>query len=149
MDEGLNLHSSLFQKLWRVASIQGHFDPWHPRLLERNEAQLDLILEAYSVDHPKVLKFERRKTREAKERPAEMMRGWADVLIGDAKATLLKKLTFKLPARFANTQPARTGAAMPPRPTSLPPPVTTPGAKSRAKAGTPAPRVRPKPVRKG
>lgn len=99
-----------------MASIQGHYDPWHPRLLERTEAQLDAILEAYSADHPKELKFERRRTREARERPLRMLGGWADVLIGDAKAQLLNKVSFKLPTRFqAKPVISQPPATRPPR----------------------------------
>jgi hypothetical protein len=121
----LDLQNPLFQKLWRVASLQGHFDPWHPRLLDKTEAQLDLILEAYSVDHPKELRFERRRTREEKERPIEVLKGWADVLIGDAKEDLLRQVSFKLPPRFQQRGPVRLPpsmkavrrAAAPPAPT--------------------------------
>lgn len=120
------MDSPLFRKLWRVASIQKHFDPWHPRLLQRTEAQLDAILEAYSEDHPKELKFERKRTREAKDRPLEVLRGWADVLIGDAKAQLVRKVSFKLPPRFQKQ----------PGPIRLPP---------TAVSGTPT-KPRPKPA---
>jgi hypothetical protein len=122
MDEGLNLETSLLQKLWRVASIQGHFDPWHPRLLERNEAQLDAILELYSQDNPKELKFERRKTREARERPLRVMKGWADVLIGQAKEGFVGRVSFKLPAKFsAVPRGGKLSVNKPPAPGKTPP----------------------------
>lgn len=128
-------------KLWRVASIQGHYDPWHPRLLERSEPQLDAILEAYSVDHPKELKFERRKTREAKDRPVEVLKGWADVLIGKAKEEFRKKISFKIPDRY--------NRAIPPVMPKLPPPVSASNSPFAPRNKPPAIAVpRPAPRRK-
>lgn len=120
-----------------MASIQKHFDPWNPQLLERTEAQLDAILEAYSEDHPKELKFERRRTREARDRPMETLKGWADVLIGDAKTELLRQVAFKLPSRFR-----QRSVKMP----ALPGATATPLAKARPKAepSTKIPRQAPR-----
>lgn len=124
-----------------MASIQGHFDPWHPRLLGRTEAQLDLILEAYSADHPKELRFERRKTRRAKDRPLDILKGWADVLIGKAKEAMLRRVAFKLPARFQQMGPIRL-------PPNAIPPATAPALPGPRKSTT-ALVPRPAPRRKG
>jgi hypothetical protein len=121
-----------------VASIQGHFDPWHPRLLDKTEAQIDAILEAYSADRPKELKFERRRTREAQERPLRVLKGWADVLIGDAKAKLLQQVSFKIPPRFQPKGPVRLP------PSAMPPATAQPKARPKATAPTPAPRQPPR-----
>jgi hypothetical protein len=105
--------------------------------LERSEVQLDAILEAYSVDHPKELKFERRKTREARDRPVEALKGWADVLIGKARDEFRSKVTFKIPDRY------RRPAVMP----KMPPPESPPTSpyNPRLKVPTPAtPRPAPR-----
>jgi hypothetical protein len=122
-----------------VASIQGHFDPWHPRLLERSEAQLDLILEAYSADHPKELRFERNRTRREKERPLDILKGWADVLMGNAKDALLNQVAFKIPDRFRQTGPIRL-------PPNAIPPATAPALPDPRKSNSPviAPRLAPR-----
>jgi hypothetical protein len=136
----LNREDPLFQKLWRVAAIQGHHNPWHPDLLGLVEAQLDLILEQYAIDHPKELRFERRKSRREKERPLETLKGWADVLMGRARADLLGRVAFKIPARFQTSGPFRLAPnAIPPatKPPALPAPHAAPATVPR-----PAPRRR-------
>lgn len=80
-----------------MATVQGHYDPWHPRLLDKVEAQLDAILEAYSQDYPHKLKFERKGTIRERERVESLSLQWASKLIGNAKDYLRNKVSFKIP----------------------------------------------------
>lgn len=127
-----------------MAAIQGHFDPWHPRLLDRSEAQLDFILEAYSIDRPKELRFVRRSTRRAKERPLELLKGWADVLIGSAKDDLVKQVSFKVPDRFLQ---ANGPIRLPPK--AVVTPAKAPPRPDMRKSPAPVIAPRPAPRRKG
>jgi hypothetical protein len=76
------------KKLWQVATIQGHHNPFLPDLLALNEAQLDFILEMWAVDNPKRGRF----VREGKSpgmTEAKARARWADVLRGPALAAYL------------------------------------------------------------
>lgn len=103
-----------------VSVIQGHFDPWHPRLLNKTEVQLDAILEAYSEQFPEKLKFERKKTRQPRERVQNLSLEWGRRLIGNAKSAFTKKVTFAIPDRFRRPNPAtsakRQANQQPPKP---------------------------------
>lgn len=94
-------------KLWRVAStVQKHCDPWHPRLLNKTEAQLDFILEQYAKDHPKELKFERPEDQVARDMPQAARVGWTNVLLGKAKEAFVGKATaIKLPQQWHRAKP--------------------------------------------
>jgi hypothetical protein len=100
IENGLDIEQPLFRKLWVAASIQGHFNPWRPELLELNELQLDAILEAYSSDYPKKLKFERRKSRLPREQTETLAIQWSDKLTGKAREQFQSKVSFKLPDQF-------------------------------------------------
>lgn len=114
-EKGLDIHDPLFQKLWRVASIQGHFDPWHPRLLNKTEAQLDAILEAYAEDFPKRLKFERRGARKDRDTVETLSLLWADKLTGKGRDTLRSKVAFKIPDNFRQSPNATSARPVPRR----------------------------------
>lgn len=99
--------------MWRVASIQGHFDPWHPRLLDKTEVQLDAILEAYSEDYPAKLKFKRRRKGEHSLDTVEALSvQWADKLIGKAQTEFRNKVSFKIPDAYS---PVRRSPRQAPR----------------------------------
>ncbi len=83
-----------------MASIQKHYDPWNPRLLELNEAQLDAILELYSIDHPKELKFERRKKQKDRQQTEDIALDWSEKLTGKAREAWKSKVSFKVPDHF-------------------------------------------------
>lgn len=99
-----------------VSVIQGHFDPWHPRLLDKSEAQLDAVLEAYSQDFPNKLKFERKSTARAAIQDISVE--WADKLIGSGRDELKKRVSFVIPERFRR---ARTSQRQPPATNQAPP----------------------------
>ena len=88
-----------------VASIQGHFDPWHPRIIDKTEVQLDAILEAYAEDNPKKLKFNRSGTMEDGERVSNLAVEWSKHLIGSARDELRRKYSFKLPEQYNRARP--------------------------------------------
>lgn len=90
----------MFRKLWVAATIQGHYNPWRPELLELNEAQLDAILEAYSKDNPKKLRFERRASRMPREQTQQASIEWSEKLTGKAREQFQSKVSFKLPEQF-------------------------------------------------
>lgn len=60
-------------------------------MLDHNEAQLDFILEMYSIDHPDQLKFERPGKKEPGLKEVEEKVGWANVLIGKALEAYMNK----------------------------------------------------------
>lgn len=92
-----------------VAVVQKHFDPWHPRLLDKTEAQLDAILEAYSETFPRELKFERRRDGQSRERLQTLSAQWSDRLIGAGKEELKRKVSFRIPDHLRRvTQPRPT-----------------------------------------
>lgn len=90
-----------------MASLQGHYNPWHPELLELNEAQLDAILELYSLDYPKRLKFERKSNRQDRDRVEELAIQWSSRLTGKAQETWRGKVSFKLPEKFKGIRAPR------------------------------------------
>jgi hypothetical protein len=78
---GLPTGTRLGEKLWRVAVIQGHHNPFRDELLALNEAQLDFILEMYAQDHPKEFSFTR---KDSKSPQSEISAAWTRVLRGNA-----------------------------------------------------------------
>lgn len=60
-------------------------------MLGHNEAQLDFILEMYSIDHPDQLKFERPGRKDPGIQQTEEKVGWANVLIGKALEAYMNK----------------------------------------------------------
>lgn len=105
IEVGLDIHDPVFQKLWRVASIQGHYDPWHPQLLTKNEAQLDAILEAYAEDFPNKLKFERKNSRRGRDMVEKMSLLWEERMVGKGRDRLRSKISFKIPDRYRRAAP--------------------------------------------
>lgn len=103
-----------------VSVIQGHFDPWHPRLLNKVEAQLDAILESYAETFPDKLKFERKKNRQGIERIEVLSAEWSDKLIGKASEEHKSRISFKLPKRFAGTTAVQEPPGKPQRPVYTP-----------------------------
>ena len=101
-----------------VAVIQGHFDPWHPQLLNKAEAQLDAILEAYSQDFPNRLRFERKSGAHDREAVQDISIQWADRLIGRGRDELKKRVSFAIPETFRR---ARTSQRQAPATNQAPP----------------------------
>lgn len=88
-----------------VSVIQNHFDPWHPNLLNKSEAQLDAILAAYADTFPDKFKFDRSKEGADRKRVQELSVQWSDKLIGGAKDDLRKKVSFRIPEHARVTRP--------------------------------------------
>lgn len=61
-----------------------HKSPFDPTLLTHNEAQLDFILEMYSLDNPNILKFNRPGKLSRGVEQSQASASWADVLTGEA-----------------------------------------------------------------
>jgi len=80
--DGLQTGNPLLSTLWRVASIQGHYNPFHPDLMAMNMAQLYFILEMYALDNPKEYTF----TRHGKAEESEVLAAWKGVLKDNALA---------------------------------------------------------------
>ena len=59
-------------------------------MLEHNEAQLDFILEMYSKDNPKEMKFYRPGFEEEGMQEVMANKSWTDVLMGPALARFMK-----------------------------------------------------------
>ena len=76
----------LATKLWQVAKIQGHHNPFHPDLLALNTAQLDFILEMWAADNPKRGRF---------VRPGKTISGMSDTLSRKAWADRLRGPALK------------------------------------------------------
>lgn len=91
--------------MWRVAAIQGHFDPWHPRIIDKCEAQLDAILQAYSEDRPKELRFERKGKSRNRRDIEESSTLWANKLIGAARDSFKSQVSFKIPEGYRAGRP--------------------------------------------
>ena len=108
-ETGLDITNPQFRKLWVVASIQGHFNPWRQELLELNETQLDAILEAYAKDNPKRLRFERQKSRRPREHTEQLALDWSGKLTGQAREQFQSKVSFRLPDQFRSIR-ERQGA---------------------------------------
>lgn len=76
--------------------------------MDKTDAQLDAILEAYAEDFPKKLKFERRKSRQDRDTVESIALLWTDRLTGKGRDALRKKVSFKVPDRYrqAPSKPA-------------------------------------------
>lgn len=104
------ISSPLAQKLWRVADIQGHRDPFSERMLSMTTAQLDFVLECYAADHPNEYTFSRHNTELA---PSQVTTTWFNVLRGSAlerfMASRINHAAMRAKAAKAKAQAATFG----------------------------------------
>lgn len=64
--------------------------PFDETMLQHNEAQLDFILEMYSIDNPTKLKFSRPGREQPGLEQVKAKAGWADVLVGKAREEYMR-----------------------------------------------------------
>jgi hypothetical protein len=90
------VENPLLQKQWRVSQIE-HQPVFGSYVQGLSHAQLDAVLELYSIDYPDRLKFRRAETVDRMSEMAMSMTSWANVLIGKAKDKYLGRFSVNLP----------------------------------------------------
>ena len=104
--QGLPSQHPLLRKLWLVAKIQGHKNPFSPELLRLNVAQIDFVLEMAALDEPDRYHFHR-KGRAAPPQP-ETTAAWFDAAYGkNALGRALEAASARLASWRSNAMPQR------------------------------------------
>ena len=108
--QGLPIQHPLLRKLWLVAKIQGHKNPFSPELLRLNVAQIDFVLEMAALDEPDKYHFQRAGRAPAPK--PETTAAWFDALKGDARrksglGRALEAASSRLASWKANAMPQR------------------------------------------
>jgi hypothetical protein len=84
----------LAAKLWTVAKIQGHKNPFGKPIDQYNVAELDFILEMEARDNPDAYRFRRNGIPTDGSHLPEVKAAWMNVLRGNAQKTLTAGIAF-------------------------------------------------------
>jgi hypothetical protein len=91
---GLATSTPLARKLWAVATIQGHKNPFGKPILEYNLAELDFILEMEALNNPREFTFHRDGIASDGSHIPEAKAAWSRVLRGSALTKFFSNLPF-------------------------------------------------------
>ena len=94
MTRGLPTTTRLAVKLWQVAKIQGHKNPFGKPLLDYNEAELDFVLEMEAKDNPGAYVFERAGVASDGSHQPAILAAWAAVKRGKLLDRMFANLPF-------------------------------------------------------